>query len=247
MQTSTTTAAKKMILISYVTVASLVLYASPRDNFEPVAPLRTWTIGLAHRVTGWPLYHDGVSICILQKDATIISLKMNKLSLADQRYLKANPSVAKAVFDPEAEQIALKGDIDELTHRLTAMEAAQRTGTFQQNTRTVATTVVSGTSEGTGVEGPSQTRIRTARTGRGPKANLAGLNVQTSQKTNNFHEVTTTTQTTATCVISDGSYTDGPALARINAVRTALLERKAKLAALKAAYPVAEASPKETD
>lgn len=123
------------IVIVAVTASSLALSLPTYDGLEPAAPLRTWTIGMATKVTAWPLYQDGAVVCVLMQDATVSGLKATRLSLADQRYLKANPLPAKAVFDAERERVALDRDIDELSSRLTAMEAAQRTGAFQTRRR----------------------------------------------------------------------------------------------------------------
>lgn len=232
---------KTAIMFACLMMGSLAFSSPPSDKLEAAAPFRSWTIGLTGREGGWPLYRDGVWICILKKDATTANLKTALLNLADQRYLNENPPPVKALFDPEIERVSLEGDIEELSNSLTAMEAAQRTGAFQTQTKTVSKTDSSMSSVGTQTEGPSHVRIRKTRAdGSGRRNKTVDLDIQTSQQTNHLHETTGAAETTATLVNSTGSFTDGPSLTRIQAIRRVLLERKAKLAALKAAFQMVD-------
>ncbi len=230
---------KTAIMFACLMMGSLAFSSPHSDKLEVAAPFRTWTIGLSEKEGGWPLYRDGVWICILKKDATTANLKTSSLSLADQRYLKINQPTVKALFDPEIERITLEGDIEELTSSLIAMEAAQRTGTFQTQTKTVSNTASSMSSVGTQTEGPSHVRIAGASAdGLGRRKKPLDLDIQTSQQTNRLYETNSAIENTATIVTSTGSFTDGPSLARIQAIRKVLVERKSKLAALNAAYPM---------
>ena len=129
--------AKTAMIVACVTMASLALSRPSHDKLELAAPLRIWKIRLAEKVKGWPLYQDGESICILKEDATTGLWKTAHLSLADQRYLETEPPPVRRTFDPEALRVALMGDIEELTGRLAAMEAAQKTTVSRVTTRTL--------------------------------------------------------------------------------------------------------------
>jgi len=173
---------KELLSVLLIAMATLSFGGTPKLISDPTTSLRTWTVRMSARIEGWAIYRDGPSVCILKKDGTTIANKTSQLSFEDQRYLTANPPQGKTVFDPEEERIALNNEIDDLSNRLAALEAARKRGTFQ------------GITDTEGVMGTFQ-----------------------------------------------GSYSEGPSRSRIEKISLALIERRAKLAALKAAFRLKEA------
>ena len=126
------------IMIKIITVLTVCLVAIATVSFagkpHPITTqspaLRNWMASLSERIEGWALYTDGASVCILKKGGATTTQKINRFSNADQSYLGSNPPPTKDLFEPEEERNSLVKEIEELSGRLSSLEASRKSGKF---------------------------------------------------------------------------------------------------------------------